>query len=873
MHVKLSENLSKQLEIIWKHKVWALFDWSRGLWPTIQANNGIGEMMEPFCIDSLDRVECESLQDELETSNASQVYDCEDDEDDEYDDYEEDEDTDLGFDHNNTNCGNSDSMCDEVETDDSRSTDQHSRSWNGPNTAIFTEFLELLYQLCLTICTESFNEGQPSSSLLVFFSGILGFSDDCRQFLLARQYCPHLSGLIYIQRLLLMESALPLHEHCILGIPERPLIGQLERLNLTREKYMVIGTQFPLAELISLRDFGRNIARTEPPAVLFSWSDDGQTLCYGDFKLTMEEFRKLPNYFISQAEEICNRLMLNLKPDIDLTIIRDDMANSHSGYSFVKHKKNGLDRAYLELLVSSYNCQENELARHGRWKWKSVTSYLKQVTELEEMLAGGLYTACGQTPRARDLLSLACETGPSTGCGISIWNGLMGYVLQHHKAKRQMGREFYVVRFLPLRLAHVMYKYLVYVRRFAALLRREREIQSPPCHHERLLFHSRGKPWSTSRLTLILMQATSNVWQYKVNIRIFRQMAISITERHVREIHSPQNIYNDTSADADLNVVFAWQSGHRPLQRGITYGLDGAFPNRLQPALLRAYEWASTRWHEFIRQPSKKATSLCSRTVSMSNSPSRALILKRSATCMMRNDESSGNHAIMAKKRKEPDAVKALIETIQGSVPNQRDQEWNCDAGIHSPNPRLTHRNEQLMREMPHFTYEEEYRLLGCRLCATMVTRQRIKEHLRGRPHQLADSEIKKVQEWASKLEIINDNREIYGLPLLPDTTRPIDVLGPPRVGGFRCAFVAGNEVEASTCRFVGSDTKRIREHLKHEHGWNSGLKPGPVAATAKQEWNDSPWRSGISYQRLFSKGPRSEYFEVARGIATEHER
>jgi hypothetical protein len=54
-----------------------------------------------------------------------------------------------------------------------------------------------------------------------------------------------------------------------------------------------------------------------------------------------------------------------------------------------------------------------------------------------------------------------------------------------------------------------------------------------------------------------------------------------------------------------MNVVFAWQSGHRPIQRATTYGLDGAFPTQLQPALLRAYEWASTRWHEFLHQPSK----------------------------------------------------------------------------------------------------------------------------------------------------------------------------------------------------------------------------------------------------------------------------
>ncbi|KAF1808266.1 hypothetical protein P152DRAFT_228565 [Eremomyces bilateralis CBS 781.70] len=36
-----------------------------------------------------------------------------------------------------------------------------------------------------------------------------------------------------------------------------------------------------------------------------------------------------------------------------------------------------------------------------------------------------------------------------------------------------------------------------------------------------------------------------------------------------------------------MDIAFAWQSGHRPVQRGITYGLDGAFPDTLQPVLLR----------------------------------------------------------------------------------------------------------------------------------------------------------------------------------------------------------------------------------------------------------------------------------------------
>ncbi|KAH6708722.1 hypothetical protein BKA61DRAFT_678568 [Leptodontidium sp. MPI-SDFR-AT-0119] len=40
------------------------------------------------------------------------------------------------------------------------------------------------------------------------------------------------------------------------------------------------------------------------------------------------------------------------------------------------------------------------------------------------------------------------------------------------------------------------------------------------------------------------------------------------------------------SDNADRNVIFAWQSSHRPPQRGATYGLNGAFPSQMQPPLV-----------------------------------------------------------------------------------------------------------------------------------------------------------------------------------------------------------------------------------------------------------------------------------------------
>ncbi|KAH7199165.1 hypothetical protein BKA60DRAFT_411898, partial [Fusarium oxysporum] len=601
--IRLDTKTSAQLDIIWNHSIWKLINASKGTW-LVATRNGNDDAAETFPTPVSDQ----SINDTRDAQENGLVHEggyTEEEAD--TDDDDEIEDWDCEDDENNYDDSGYYSDIDGIAKEPH--PEPFNRVMDEYVKTSFDEFLELLLQLCLTLCTETFMDGQPGSTLLVYFSGILGFSADCRNFLLARQFCPKLSAIIYIQRILLLERALPLRPYPFINIPQRQQMKQFESLNEIREKYMVLGSQSPLAELVSLRDFGRNVARIEPPSVLFHWSSDGETVSNGALRLTMREFRKLPDYFITRAEDLCDKLMFGVKADVDFLKIKDDLASSKSGYNFTKVPENGLDSAYLELLVQAYAAGKNGLAKDGLWRLHSVTSYLKQVVEMEEQLAGGLYTSCGQTPRVLELLSLECENGPNTICGIHVWGGYVVYVIRHHKAKRLTNREFYVVRFLPIRLGRVLYKYLVYIRKVADLLRREQtgyNHSGQQLSQTRLLFHSNGKAWPTSRLTAILTKATLEVWQQAVNVRMYRQLAIAVTEKHVREVHIPFNRYDDCSSDADINVALAWQSGHRPLQRGVTYGLDGAYPFRLQPPLLRAYEWASTRWHEFIHQPSKK---------------------------------------------------------------------------------------------------------------------------------------------------------------------------------------------------------------------------------------------------------------------------
>jgi hypothetical protein len=101
-------------------------------------------------------------------------------------------------------------------------------------------------------------------------------------------------------------------------------------------------------------------------------------------------------------------------------------------------------------------------------------------------------------------------------------------------------------------------------------------------------------------LTKALRVHAQGVCKTDIAIRVYRQLSIAITEKHAKQISRPFHLNDDKSAQADIEVAFVWQSSHRPNQQGASYGIDGAFPDSLQPALLRVYRWKSDQWHRSI---------------------------------------------------------------------------------------------------------------------------------------------------------------------------------------------------------------------------------------------------------------------------------
>ncbi|KAH7471776.1 hypothetical protein FOMA001_g13799 [Fusarium oxysporum f. sp. matthiolae] len=459
--IRLKKSHIRLISALWNHEIWKQCNTSvEGFWTSIKSST---------TTDIEDELDEESNDEERHNDDKiSSGYES---------------DATLGFEgseNDDMDDGNSEYEDDEtLEQDD---IDDHKVETctlgesDGMTSPLVEEVLELLFGLIMEFSTEEVIDGRPASTLLVYFSGILGFTADLNSFLPARSYTSNLAALIYIQRLLFLEYALPARGYATLGITRRPRTGQVPLLQKTRLEYLVLGSQSPFEELFSLLAYGRAIAGSETPAFLLRWSDDSQTVSYKDeISVNLEQFRRLPMTLLERAETLSGQLMYGWKPPCDLSSVKDDISNTTHGFSFVSHPKNDLTEAYLELSLKACTSQASPLSRKGKWHRGAILAFLKKEEALREILADLMLMTCGGQPRSPDLLEVRVRNHGTAERSFYVYNGFMIYVTRSHKAKRSTNREFIVARFFPFQVGQLLYTYLVYIRPFVDMLAREHE--------------------------------------------------------------------------------------------------------------------------------------------------------------------------------------------------------------------------------------------------------------------------------------------------------------------------------------------------------------------------------------------------------------
>ncbi|OAQ59779.1 hypothetical protein VFPBJ_11599 [Purpureocillium lilacinum] len=732
---------------------------------------------------------------------------------------------------------------------------------------------DVLLRFAFYMATEIFHNGKAESTLLVYFTGVCGLSQPSgSEFLGPGKFTTHLGGFIYCTRLIMLEAALPYAAHDYIRLDARPRTGQLEVLQKLRQEKMCDGTLSPLGEMMSLLAFGTILRQSDGPTFLFEWSDDGEEIAWdGNCRLTMAAFRGLVHGVLEAATRVSQRLMYGWEPpEPDFRRIRDRLSTSTAGYSFVTDSANGLERAYLDIFSRACLSPIDGLLRktkegNSSWDRRGVAKYLEGHDELLKMLMLLFHLGGGQGSRISELLTIEHSNTPSRLRGVGFYAGRMFSVTRHHKSRLTTNNEFQVARFLPHPIAQVAYNYLVFIRRIARLLLRTCFQQQ---EDSSLLFAPAAKAgcWKTDTLSRELQHFSrqSPGWPAGIGARLYRQLSIAITERHIRAIAGRFDRHDDTSAGRDPTAVFAWQSGHRPRQRFSTYGLDGAFPDKLQPTLLQLYLEASIQWHKFLGfgegPQDGKADESPPWSCNTSDFGKTASMRKR------RVEEGSGSPEIQQSKRacrsccgglgeheepqfQQPDTGNGLdvISTVDRAAQDE----------IMSPNERCASSEEAELNGLGPFVLVADLRLVVCRICEHAVLGDEVQTHLRCKHRsawtmQQRSAIARRVRDLPG---ILRDQGDLEAFTLPAPTTSPIPYIGAPKNDGLQC----------NACGYVTRTISKMRLHCRDKHGWTNDLRKQRILMRATGALPAQPWSEGVRCQRLFPSRYASKWFEVGR--------
>lgn len=360
------------------------------------------------------------------------------------------------------------------------------------------------------LCTEEFANGLPSSTAVVYFSGILGFTPDGSTFERPSRYTPKLSAIIHCIRLCMLERILPRFPHPKIGWPARPRVGGLKRFAKFRDRFMCHGCQTPAGKILALRSHGRALSRADGPNFRVHWGKSAHTVGWEGGSLSMDQLRRLGREAVDRAQSSIKRLLYGYCPSFSLGKLHDRMSNHRQGYS-VTEPANNFERAYLQLSSKACLHPVDGLMSSDVWKMDAVHRYFKEETNLLQNIMLIMYLRGGQAPRTTEFLSIECYNGPSTSRGIYIHGGSIVYVTRHSKARRMTNQEFQVARFLPKEDSELVATYLAIIRPFTDMFNRfclgyDRE--------RRLMFASSDKVdrhWQSDVLTKALKRLTQEV--------------------------------------------------------------------------------------------------------------------------------------------------------------------------------------------------------------------------------------------------------------------------------------------------------------------------------------------------------------------------
>jgi len=484
---------------------------------------------------------------------------------------------------------------------------------------------EKLFELCICFLTQDIDSNAYESPLC-HFTAVQGIIVENGTFRKPLNYTTHLSGILWVSRLLMLEYALPRREYKTIDLKNRKAYPKKERLKRAREVHhenLTKGCGRPTSRIMGWLSYGRFIAKSIGPDPKLHYNKETETisLINANVHCKIDDFKRMPRHVLRSATKLLNKLFFRKRlPAIDLKALGDDnMRKGDPGYWISQTLSEG---EAFNFMVDLETETQHLLGKDGKYDWRKVKEYLRDKQEFLELLMLLIFLTGGQSPRGPELGTVKFRNSAKTLRNVVVIDGHVFYFTGYNKSAAIRCNSFYVARYLPREVGELLFLYLTYIRPFCCHLYNELRIahgRGPHPYDGHYLFCDEGalesQQWEGSKLREVMKRETAKILGYQLIPSEYRQIMVHIARIKVGEIaahFAKDNTLCKEQLKMDKDAVetaIAWQGAHGLGAELDNYGNLDEYPNKLQPWLLSLYFVISQAWHRFLGLLAEEAES------------------------------------------------------------------------------------------------------------------------------------------------------------------------------------------------------------------------------------------------------------------------
>jgi len=206
-------------------------------------------------------------------------------------------------------------------------------------------------------------------SPMMHYLAVRGVDEESQSLRASFFYTPILAGMLWINRLIMLEVAVPLQAWPALRLKSKAEVESVrDQIHELRQKHLCEGSFSPTASILSQLAKGKDFNKLHQSPPNIHWSDDEQTIYYIGQGVELGKIRTMCHTLVQELQECMTELTFGSDvPSIDLGQMVDSMSWSQAfrrqNYSFMEHSRNkeqaGVGYRYLL-----------ERARKGEGGWR-----------------------------------------------------------------------------------------------------------------------------------------------------------------------------------------------------------------------------------------------------------------------------------------------------------------------------------------------------------------------------------------------------------------------------------------------------------------------------------------------------------------------